>query len=157
MLLTRRGFVLAAGLALAGCASTEVEVTRRAVSAPQLYPNETPELRALINQYADFYDVPRSLVHRVIQRESDYRPDARNGRYMGLMQIDPRTAAGMGHTGTAEDLLDPETNLLYSVKYLRGAWLVSGGDPDAAVGWYARGYYFEAKRLGLLDETGLRT
>ncbi|MFN3577460.1 MAG: lytic transglycosylase domain-containing protein, partial [Tabrizicola sp.] len=26
-----------------------------------------------------------------------------------------------------------------------------------AVMWYARGYYYEAKRLGLLEETGLRT
>jgi soluble lytic murein transglycosylase-like protein len=155
--LTRRGFVLAAGLALMGCADTESLVTRRAVRTPQLYPNETPELRALINKYADLYDVPRSLVHRVIQRESDYRASARNGRYMGLMQIDPRTAAGMGHTGGAEDLLDAETNLRYAVRYLRGAWLVSQGDQDAAIMWYARGYYYEAKRLGLLDETGLRT
>ena len=36
------------------------------------------------------------------------------------------------------------------------AWLVSGGDIDRAIGWYARGYYYEAKRLGLLEETGLR-
>ncbi|MGL4321492.1 MAG: lytic transglycosylase domain-containing protein, partial [Paracoccaceae bacterium] len=42
-------------------------------------------------------------------------------------------------------------------RYLRGAWLVSGGDEAEAVGWYARGYYYEAKRLGLLEETGLRT
>ncbi len=32
------------------------------------------------------------------------------------------------------------------------AWLVSGGDEAEAVGWYARGYYYEAKRLGLLEE-----
>jgi len=44
----------------------------------------------------------------------------------------------------------------YGVKYLRGAWLVSGGDRDDAVGWYAKGYYYEAKRKGLLEETGLR-
>jgi hypothetical protein len=25
------------------------------------------------------------------------------------------------------------------------------------VGWYARGYYYEAKRRGLLEETGLKT
>ena len=43
-----------------------------------------------------------------------------------------------------------------AVKYLRGAWLVSGGDRDEAVGWYAKGYYYEAKRKGLLEETGLR-
>ena len=37
------------------------------------------------------------------------------------------------------------------------AWLVSGGSQDRAVMWYAKGYYYEAKRLGLLEETGLRT
>ena len=38
---------------------------------------------------------------------------------------------------------------------LRGAYLVSGGDIDRAMMWYARGYYYEAKRRGLLEETGL--
>jgi hypothetical protein len=38
-----------------------------------------------------------------------------------------------------------------------GALLVSDGDQVAAVGWYARGYYYEAKRKGLLEETGLRS
>jgi hypothetical protein len=32
---------------------------------------------------------------------------------------------------------------------------VSDGDEARAVQWYARGYYFEAKRRGLLKETGL--
>ena len=58
---------------------------------PALYPGETPRIRALINQYADRHDVPRSLVHKVVQRESDYRPGARNGPYYGLMQILPET------------------------------------------------------------------
>jgi hypothetical protein len=35
--------------------------------------------------------------------------------------------------------------------------MVSGGNEAEAVSWYARGYYYEAKRLGLLEETGLRT
>jgi soluble lytic murein transglycosylase-like protein len=61
----------------------------------------------------------------------------------------------MGFRGEPRQLLDAETNLRYAVKYLRGAWLVSRGDRDAAVMWYARGYYYEAKRLGLLEETGL--
>ena len=39
---------------------------------------------------------------------------------------------------------------------LRGAYLVAGGNHDAAVKWYSRGYYHEAKRKGLLKETGLR-
>lgn len=121
-----------------------------------LYPNETPELRQQIVAAARRYDVPVSLVQKVIIRESTHRPEARNGPYMGLMQIHPNTARGMGYEGPPEGLLDAETNLNYAVKYLRGAWLVSGGNEDEAVKWYARGYYYEAKRLGLLEETGLR-
>ncbi|SMR72857.1 Transglycosylase SLT domain-containing protein [Aliiroseovarius halocynthiae] len=123
---------------------------------PPLYPNETPELRALINKWADHYDIPRELVHRQAIRESTHRPWARNGPYWGLLQILPQTARTMGHRGPAEELLDPDVNLQYAGKYLRGAYIVSGGDIDAAMGWYARGYYYEAKRLGLLVETGLR-
>jgi soluble lytic murein transglycosylase-like protein len=116
----------------------------------------TPELAALITRYADHHQIPESLLHRVIQRESGYNPAARNGPYYGLMQILPQTAGTMGYQGPPEGLLDAETNLLYAGRYLRGAWLVSDGDEATAVGWYARGYYYEAKRRGLLRETGLR-
>ena len=122
-----------------------------------LYPGETPEMRALVQKYADVHDIPESLLHRVIQRESGYNPAARNGPYYGLMQILPQTARTMGYQGPPEGLLDPETNLQYAGRYLRGAWLVSDGDQDEAVRWYAAGYYYEAKRKGLLEETGLRT
>lgn len=122
---------------------------------PPLFPNETPELRAQINKWADHYDTPRALFHKVCVRESTHRPWAQNPPYMGLMQIHPNTARGMGYTGPPEGLLDAETNLEFAGKYLRGAWLVSDGDMDTAVMWYARGYYYEAKRRGLLKETGL--
>ena len=92
----------------------------------------------------------------MVRRESNYNPAARNGPYWGLMQIHPQTARTMGFRGEPRDLLDADTNLKYAVRYLRGAWLVSRGDKDEAVRWYARGYYYEAKRLGLLEETGLR-
>ncbi len=153
-------------LALAACSTTPVVSASANEPAPArpgvqaydhpLYPNETPELRALILKYADLYDVPVELVQRQIVRESTHRPWVRNGPYYGLMQILPQTARTMGFRGAPEELLDAETNLKYAVKYLRGAWIVSGGDIDAAVMWYARGYYYEAKRLGLLEETGLR-
>ncbi|SRR6056297_1079687 len=123
--------------------------------AQALYPNETPALRRQIVAAATRNDVPVSLVQRVILRESTHRPEARNGPYYGLMQILPQTARSMGFRGAPADLLDAETNLTYAVRYLRGAWLVSGGDEAKAVQWYARGYYYEAKRLGLLDETGV--
>jgi soluble lytic murein transglycosylase-like protein len=145
---------LLAALVLAACAG-KPDPTPPA-SRSNLYPNETPELRALIVEYASAYDVPPDLVQRVVIRESTHVPTARNGPYYGLMQILPQTAQTMGYRGRPEGLLDAETNLRYGVKYLRGAWLVSDGDRDEAVGWYARGYYYEAKRKGLLEETGLR-
>jgi soluble lytic murein transglycosylase-like protein len=152
--LPRRAALALILLALpAACASRQKDIP---VSRSDLYPNETPELRRRIEYWADFYDVPVDLVQRIVLRESGHRPGARNGPYYGLMQIHPRTAQTMGFRGPPVALLDADTNLQYGVKYLRGAWLVSGGDRDAAVGWYARGYYYEAKRLGLLKETGLR-
>ena len=153
-----RALLLATSLAAAGCAHAPA-AHRAPVPASRagLYPNETPELRSLINKWADHYQVPRDLVQRQILRESHHRPEARNGPYFGLLQMLPQTARTMGYQGPPEGLLDADTNLKYGVKYLRGAWLVSGGDPDVAMTWYARGYYYEAKRLGLLEETGLRT
>lgn len=153
-MLTRRLFLLSLG-ALAACGGSSRPMAKPAYALP-LHRNETPEIRALINRYSDHYGVPRSLTHRVVQRESRYRADARNGPYYGLMQILPQTARGMGFRGKPHDLLDPDTNLKYAVKYLRGAWLVSDGSEDRAVKWYSRGYYYEAKRRGLLRETGLR-
>ena len=143
--------LMAASLAACGAKPQRAQVTRG------LYSGETPELRALINQAAAENDVPASLIHRVVRRESGYNPSARNGPYYGLMQILPQTAATMGYDGPASGLLDAKTNLKYAVRYLRGAWLVADGSEDRAVMWYAKGYYYEAKRRGLLDETRLRT
>ncbi len=146
-----RFLVLAFVLALAACSSPQPEP----IKTVELYPNETPELRMLIEAAAAENDVPVALVQKVVIRESTHRPSARNGPYYGLMQILPATARSMGFSGVPNDLLDAETNLRYATRYLRGAWLVSDGDMDTAVMWYARGYYFEAKRRGLVAETGV--
>ncbi|WP_439154888.1 transglycosylase SLT domain-containing protein [Yoonia sp.] len=155
-MLTRRFVLLGATMALVGCGRRSPQQVNRANRDLPLYPNETPELRRLINKYAKIHGIPVTLLHRVIVRESTHNPAARNGPYYGLMQILPQTARTMGYRGSPEGLLDAETNLAYAGKYLRGAWLVSDGSEDAAVGWYARGYYYEAKRRGMLVETGLR-
>jgi soluble lytic murein transglycosylase-like protein len=153
----RPALIVCLALTLSGCALFRSAAPDEA-AAPVggLYPGETAQMRALINEYATFHDIPAALLHRIIQRESDYRAGARNGPYYGLMQILPETAAGMGYDGPASGLLDAETNLRYAGAYLRGAWIVSDGDIDEAVGWYARGYYYEARDRCLLVETGLR-
>jgi soluble lytic murein transglycosylase-like protein len=154
----RAALGLFASLAMAACARPDrTEEAALPFGATPLYPNETPELRRLIEAAARENDVPVELVHRVIIRESRHRPEARNGPYYGLMQILPATARTMGFRGQPNDLLDAETNLRYAVRYLRGAWLLADGSHDRAVMWYARGYYYEAKRRGMLRETGLQT
>lgn len=145
-----------AALILAACGGRDQpSIQSQPEPEPPLFPNETPELRRLINKYADLYQVPRPLVHRLVIRESTHRPWAINRPYYGLMQILPATARSMGFTGQPMDLLDAETNLRYAVKYLRGAWLISDGSFDNAVKHYSRGFYHEAKRRGMLVETGL--
>ncbi|MCR9152051.1 MAG: lytic transglycosylase domain-containing protein [Rhodobacteraceae bacterium] len=119
-------------------------------------PTGPAEVQRLIGKWAARYEIPESLLTRVVREESTFNPAARNGPYWGLMQIHPQTAATMGHRGPPEALLDADTNLRFGARYLRGAWLVARGDPEGAIGWYRRGYYYEAKRLGLLEETGLR-
>ena len=109
----------------------------------------------LIAKYAALYEVPEGLVRRVVKRESTFNPNAYNRGHWGLMQIKHATARGMGYRGPAKGLLDPETNLKYSVKYLRGAYMVARGNERHADRLYQRGYYYDAKRAGLLDETGL--
>ncbi|MCC5985643.1 MAG: lytic transglycosylase domain-containing protein [Rhodobacteraceae bacterium] len=140
--------------ALAACGGAP-EVASRAPSASELYPGETPQKRAMIRRAAQEHGIPEALLHRVIQRESDYRAHARNGPYWGLMQILPQTARTMGFRGEPQELLDPEVNLRYAGRYLRGAWMVADGDIDAAVMWYARGYYYEARNRCMLVRTGL--
>ncbi len=144
---------------IAACSRGEPEAQAPALGytgTPDLYQNETPELRALIEHHAETKQVPVELVQRVILRESHHRPRARNGPYQGLMQIHPQTARTMGYDGNPEGLLDPDTNLRYATRYLRGAWMLADGSHEEAVKWYARGYYYEARRRGMLEATGLR-
>lgn len=119
------------------------------VEAPALAPNA--RLQSLIEKYATLYQVPEALVHRVIRRESNYNPAAYSLGNYGLMQIRYNTARGLGYTGSPAGLFDAETNLKYAVKYLRGAFMVAENNHDNAVRLYARGYYYDAKRKGMLE------
>jgi len=105
------------------------------------------DYEAMVATHAQANGVPAELVHRVIVRESRYRPHlVGRGGTIGMMQIKLATARGLGYTGTAEGLLDPETNLTYAVRYLAGAYRAAHGNHDRAVAYYAGGYYYAAKR-----------
>ncbi|MDR3471280.1 MAG: lytic transglycosylase domain-containing protein [Devosia sp.] len=125
-----------------------------AYAAPEM--GNAAGLNAAIGRYAALYEVPESLIRRVIVRESSYNPAARHGPYWGLMQIRYDTARSMGYDGAPGGLLDPDINLRFGVRYLAGAYRVAGGNPDKAMSFYASGYYYDARRMGLLEAVGLK-
>ena len=73
------------------------------------------EYNELVAKHAHANAVPEALVHRVILRESRYQPGlVGRGGTIGLMQIKLATARGLGYTGTAEGLRDPERYLSFA-------------------------------------------
>lgn len=127
-----------------------------AVAAPTQLIAQTQAARdnidALIEQHAKAQGVPASFVHQVVKRESNYNPKAKGGSALGLMQIKPATARGLGYQGEASGLFDPGVNLRYGIAYLAGAYKAAKGDIARAYSYYNRGYYYAAKRLGIETE-----
>ncbi len=105
---------------------------------------------ALIEAHAKAAGVPASFIHRVVKRESGYNPRAvGRGGALGLMQIKHGTARALGYSGPASGLLDAKINLTYGVAYLAGAYKTAHGNEAQAYSYYARGYYYAAKRAGV--------
>jgi soluble lytic murein transglycosylase-like protein len=154
MPLTRRSLFALALLPMAGCGVLPGQ--RKAPSPAVRHAGNTPQMQAMIRRYAAFLEIPPELLDHVVRVESGYNPAARNGAYYGLMQVSPETARMMGYRGSNEGLLDAETNLRFAGAYLRGAYIVANGNQERAYDWYRRGYYYEARNRGLLEETGLR-
>jgi soluble lytic murein transglycosylase-like protein len=101
---------------------------------------------SIISRYASAYGVPVSLAHAVIRVESNYRPDARGSAgEVGLMQIKPATARGMGYSGSAKGLYNPETNIKFGMKYLGLAHKLGGGSTCGTILKYNAGH--GAKRM----------
>lgn len=136
-------------LSLSGCVTPLTSESLLQSAVAENTPSTVLDER--IAYYARVYEVPEKLVRRVIQRESGYSLAAHHGPFWGLMQLRLETARGMGYSGPVRGLLDPDTNLKYGIAYLSNAYLVAGGDENRAVALYASGYFYEARRKGLLN------
>jgi transglycosylase-like protein with SLT domain len=111
---------------------------------------ERARYEKMIAKHAKANLVPEALVHRLIVRESKYNPELiGHSGTIGLMQIKLATAKGVGYSGDAEGLRDPETNLTWGVKYLAGAYRAADGNYDRAIRYFAGGYYYVAKQQRL--------
>ncbi|MGY6708844.1 MAG: lytic transglycosylase domain-containing protein [Rhizobiaceae bacterium] len=95
----------------------------------------------IIARHAQRLGVPEALAHAVVQVESNYRANARGqAGEIGLMQIKPATARGIGFSGSAQALFDPETNIRYGMKYLAQARQLAGGDLCGTILRYNAGH-----------------
>lgn len=143
----RSAIGLAALVSLAACTATQPRPAQPASAFPR--PVVEPALSSrgdggkydtLIARYAEENGVPLPLAHAVVRQESGYNAAARGRGTVGLMQIKPATARGIGYRGPASGLYDPETNLRWGMKYLGGAYKLGGGDTCATALRYQGGH-----------------
>lgn len=130
----------ACALALSACVASQ---HAPAPAAPQLAAapeGSRAELDAKIAYHAAENGVPVDLAQAVIALESGHNPRAMGRGTMGLMQIKPATARGIGYDGPAEALLDPDTNLTWGMRYLGRAHELAHGDLCGTILRYQGGH-----------------
>ena len=92
------------------------------------------------------YDLPPNLLKAVAKVESGFRANVTStAGAMGIMQLMPGTAAGLGVT----DAFDPEQNIMGGAKYLRQMLDRFDGDLRLALGAYNAGPGAVAKHGGV--------
>ncbi|WP_345779337.1 lytic transglycosylase domain-containing protein [Roseibium sediminicola] len=117
----------------------------RTASAPSKAVSKS-EYAMLIRKAAAKHGVPVKIAKAVVEVESNFNPRARGSAgEVGLMQIKPATARGIGYRGSTTALYDPATNLEWGMKYLAGAHKRAGGDVCGTILRYNAGHY--AKRM----------
>jgi soluble lytic murein transglycosylase-like protein len=70
----------------------------------------------IIDHAATMFNIPAKLIKSVIQKESNFNPNAvSHAGASGLMQLMPATASGLG----VKNIFDPSENIIAGSKYLR--------------------------------------
>jgi soluble lytic murein transglycosylase-like protein len=118
-------------LAVSGCtqsAGPNASALLAVREAPSEYAPSRSSYDDLIARHAAENGVPLEMARAVVEMESGYNARATGRGTVGLMQIKPATARGIGYRGSSAGLYDPDTNLKWGMRYLGDAYKLGGGD-----------------------------
>ena len=108
--------------------------TAQARGSKALTPRE--KIQNIVSKMSQKHGVDEKLVNAVIKQESGYNPNAKSKvGALGLMQLMPSTANGLGVTNP----MDPEQNVEGGVKYLKSMLNKYNGNVILALAAYNAG------------------
>jgi len=83
-----------------------------------------PSLHEMIRVAAVSHDINPEIALGLVDVESTFKPSAQKDGNYGLMQIRLATAKAMGFKGSLSELMKPENNLEYGMRYLHYCYAI---------------------------------
>lgn len=110
--------------------------TAQGATTPNEKISTREQIKGLVSRAAKKHGVDEKLVNALIKQESGFNPNAKSRvGAMGLMQLMPATAKGLGVTNP----MDPEQNVEGGVKYLKSMLNRYNGNVILALAAYNAG------------------
>ena len=135
---------------MTGIQDTQQQESKVRQSEPSARSIQPPaDMDAIIDKASAAYGVDKGLISSVIQAESDFNVNATSPKgAMGLMQLMPDTARGLG----VSNAYDPEQNVMAGTRYLKSLLNRYDGDVKQALAAYNWGMGNLERSTGKLPE-----